>query len=106
MLGKGPSYSVVSPPESALPSFSAYVVVPLFFSIAVTNGEPLPLLPGSEPLPPENSPFSMSASTHGPVPVQGVNQHRLPKYTASMCPLPVSVLDVSALPKSKQHTGS
>ena len=64
------------------------------------------VLAGVEPLPPENSPFSMSASTHGPVPPQGANQHRLPKYTASMCPLPVSVLDVSALPKSKQHTAS
>ena len=79
MSGSGPSYSVVSAPEAALPSFSAYVVVPLFFSIAVTNGEPLPALPGYGPLPPANSPFSMSASTSGAVPGQEPNQHRLPK---------------------------
>ena len=64
---------------SALPSFSAYVVVPLFFSIAVTNCEPLPMLLGSGPLAPANNPFSMSASTNGAVPEQEPNQHRLPK---------------------------
>ena len=74
--------------------------------IAVTNVLALPTLPVSEPLPPMNSPFSRSACTHGPDPVHGVNQHSVPKLIASMCPLPVSVLVVSALPKSKQHRSS
>src|ERR1700735_4188756 len=71
--------------------------------MAVTNVLELPLLAGSEPLPPANRPFSRSAWTQGPEPVQGVNQHSVPKLIASMWPLPLSVLDVSALPKSKQH---
>ena len=80
--------------------------MPLFFSIAVTNVLELPLLPGSEPLPPENRPFSISAWTQGPVPPHGANQHSVPKLIASMWPLPLSVPDVSALPKSKQHRSS
>ena len=80
--------------------------MPLFFSMAVTNVLELPRLPGSEPLPPAKSPFSMSAWSQGPDPVQGVNQHSVPKLIASMWPLPLSVPDVSALPKSKQHKAS
>ena len=80
--------------------------MPLFFSIAVTNVLELPLLLGSEPLPPENRPFSISAWTQGPVPPHGANQHSVPKLIASMWPLPLSVPDVSALPKSKQHRSS
>lgn len=53
--------------------------MPLFFSIAVTKVLLLPVFPGSDPLPPENRPFSMSAIAQGPSPVHGVNQHRVPK---------------------------
>ena len=104
ILGSGPLYSVFTPPDCALASLIAYDVVPLLFTIAVTNGLELPLLAGSEPLPPANRPFSRSAWTQGPDPVHGENQHSVPKLIASMWPLPVSVPDVSALPKSKQHT--
>ena len=106
MSGSGPLYSVFRPPDWASPSLIAYVVVPLLFTIAVTNGLALPLLAGSEPLAPANRPFSRSAWTHGPDPVHGANQHSVPKLIASMCPFPVSVPDVSALPKSKQHSPS
>src|SRR5580698_11659931 len=104
MSGSGPSYSEVNPPDCALPSSIWYVVVPLLFSTAVTKVLELPTLPVSEPLPPENSPFSMSATTQGPAPLHGENQHSVPKLIASMWPLPLSVPEVSALPKSKQHT--
>jgi hypothetical protein len=49
----------------------AYVSCPLFFSIAVTYVLLLPRFLVLEPLSPWNMPFSMSASTHGPEPVQG-----------------------------------
>src|SRR5580700_11187793 len=74
--------------------------------MAVTNVLELPWLSGSEPLPPANRPFSISAWTQGPDPPHGANQHSVPKLIASMCPLPLSVPDVSALPKSKQHSPS
>ena len=38
--------------------------------------------------------------------MHGANQHSVPKLIAAMCPLPVSVLVVSALPKSKQRRSS
>ena len=75
------------------------------------------LLAGSwlSPLPCVHWPFSMSASTHGPLPLHGDPSLLLGQYwvrlTASMCPTPLSVLRfvevpkslVSALPKSKQQ---
>src|ERR1022692_689129 len=105
-LGSAPLYQVVRPPDWALPPLIAYVVVPLFLTRAVTNVPGLPLLLVSEPLAPAKSPFSRSAWTQGPDPEHGANQHSVPKLIASMWPLPVSVLDVSALPKSKQHKPS
>lgn len=84
-------------PDWALPPLIAYVVVPLFFSIAVTYSLEMPVLPEYEPFAPKNRPFSRSASTHGPEPVHE-NQHSVPKLIASMWPLPVSLPDVSALP--------
>ena len=74
------------------------MVCPLFFSRAVTKALELPRLLVSEPLAPANSPFSRSACTQGPDPEQGENQHSVPKLIASMWPLPVSRLLVSALP--------
>jgi len=53
----------------------AYVLVPLFFSVAVTNSEPRPVFALHEPLPPAKRPFSRSACAHGPEPEQGENQH-------------------------------
>src|SRR5579875_1523119 len=104
VLGKGPLYQVVSPPDCALPPLMAYVVVPLFLTMAVTKVLLLPRLFGLLPLPPANSPFSISAMTHGPDPAQGgpattyPNQQSVPKLTASMVPLPSSFPSVSALP--------
>src|SRR5262245_60351453 len=98
MLGSAPLYSVINEPDWELPSLMAYVVVPLFFSIAVTKVLELPLLLVSEPLPPANRPCSRSPWTQGPGPEHGGNQHSVPKLTASMWPLPVSRLLVSALP--------
>lgn len=73
--------------------------MPLFFSSAVTNSLLLPVLLGCDPLPPKKSPFSRSASTQGPDPApEHENQHSVPKLSASMWPLPVSLPDVSALP--------
>src|SRR6201999_3214080 len=89
--------------ESEMPPFRAYVVCPLFFSIAVTKLLLLPSLAVFGPLPAEDRPFSMSASTHGPEPVQGAKKHSVPRLTASMCPFPLSRVLVSALPKSKQQ---
>ncbi|GAA2186624.1 hypothetical protein GCM10009848_20700 [Micromonospora lupini] len=55
-------------------------VVPLFFSVAVTNL----LVKGRwfgfhELLPPGNRPHSRSACTHGPLPEQPPNQQLVPK---------------------------
>ncbi len=59
---------------------SAIAVVPLFFSIAVTKWLVSEIwLEFQDVLPPENRPFSRSACTHGPDPLHGVNQHRVPK---------------------------
>src|SRR5580693_5150528 len=74
--------------------------------MAVTSGEEMPVLSGSGPLAPEKRPFSMSAMTQGPDPSHDPNQHSVPKLIAFMCPLPLSVFDVSAFPKSKQHSPS
>ena len=79
MVGSDPLYQVVSPPESALPPLIAYVLVPLFFTRAVTNVLLLPALFGLLPLPPPNRPFSRSACTHGPLPLHVGNQHKVPK---------------------------
>jgi hypothetical protein len=49
-------------------------------------------------LPPENRPFSMSAWTHGPVPLQPPNQHSVLKLIASMAPLPSALWSISVLP--------
>src|SRR5579875_2786619 len=70
VLGKGPLYQVVSPPDCALPPLMAYVVVPLFLTMAVTKVLLLPRLFGLLPLPPANSPFSISAMTQGPEPAE------------------------------------
>src|SRR5215475_1655788 len=97
-LGSAPFHHVVSPPDWALPPFNAYVVWPLFFSIAVTYVLLLPRFAVLAPLPPMNRPFSMSASTHGPDPLHGAKPHAVPRVTASMWPLPVSAGVRSALP--------
>src|SRR5262249_32966587 len=99
-VGSAPEYRVASPPDWALPSLSAKKLVPLFFSIAVTNGARLPVLDVLVLCPTLdwNRPFSRSACTQGPLPLQGLNQHSVPKLMASMCPLPLSRLFVSALP--------
>src|SRR5579863_501734 len=96
--GSGPLYQVVRPPDCALPPLMAYVVVPLFFIRAVTNVLLLPWLFVSEPLAPANRPFSRSAWTQGPDPEHGENQHSVLKLIASMWPLPLSLLLVSAFP--------
>src|SRR5215469_179444 len=69
-LGSGPLYQVVREPAWALLPLSANLVLPLFFSKAVTNVLELPLLDVSVPLSLWNRPFSRSACTHGPLPVQ------------------------------------
>src|SRR5215467_14956116 len=83
-LGSGPLYQVVRVPLRALPPLSANTVLPLFFSNSVTNVLVLPLLSLSVPLSPWNSPFSRSACTHGPSPVQFPKKHLVEKLTASM----------------------
>ena len=88
----------------ALPYLRVKLDVPLFFSQALTNASCTPgLLAVLGPVLVEYMPFSRSASTHGPDPVQPPNQHALPNSIAFMCPLPVSVCEVSPVPKSKQH---
>src|SRR5581483_6748616 len=103
MSGRAPAHHVLRPLPWELPPFSAYVVCPLFFSIAVTNSLLFPALAVFAPLPPWNRPFSMSASTQGPLPVHGEKKHVVLRLTASMCQLPLSSVFVSALPKSKQQ---
>src|SRR5215831_11755842 len=89
-LGSGPLYQVVSEPARALPPLSVNTVLPLFFSKAVTNVLALPLLSLSVPLSPWKRPFSRSACTHGPFPVQPPKKHLVEKLTASMWPAPSS----------------
>ena len=43
-------------------------------------------------------PFSRSASTHGPVPMQLPNQQAVPQSIAFMVALPVSLCEFSPLP--------
>src|SRR6185437_14055558 len=63
---------------------------PLFFSIAVTKWLVCETwLVFHAAAPPENRPFSRSACTHGPVPVQPPNQHSVLKLIASIAPLPL-----------------
>ena len=95
---------MVRPPLVALPYLRVKLLVPLFFSQALTNGKFTPgLLALLGPVLVLYMPFSRSASTHGPGPVHPPNQQALPHSIAFMWALPVSVCDVSPLPKSKQH---
>ena len=98
---------MVSPPLVALPYLRVKLVEPLFFSHADTKGKCTPELFGSllEPVAVWYMPFSRSASTHGPVPTQGLfgfpqsaNQQAVPHSMAFMVALPVSVCEFSPLP--------
>src|SRR4051812_20660119 len=99
-LGSGPENVVVRPPAVALPYLRAKLLVPLFFSHALTNGKCTPWLLESllEPVLVWYIPFSRSASTHGPVPTQPPNQHAVPHSIAFIVALPVSVCEFSPLP--------
>ena len=72
-LGRFPSQYFVRPPDCPLPPSSSKVVCPSFFSTAVTKSLLLVVSFGLLPLPPMYWPFSMSASTQGPLPEQGEN---------------------------------
>ena len=72
-LGSDPFQKVDRPPDCALPPLSSKDVCPLFFSTAVTKSLLLLVSFGLLPSPLEYRPFSMSASTHGPLPVHGEN---------------------------------
>src|SRR6266496_4033445 len=99
-FGSGPEYGLVSPPLAALPYLSVKLLVPLFFSHADTNGKCTPELFGSllEPVLVWYMPFSRSASTHGPLPTQLLNQQAVPHSIAFIVALPVSVCEFSPLP--------
>src|SRR6185437_8023729 len=99
-LGSGPENGVVRPPLLPLPYLRVKLVVPLFFSQALTNGKCTPELFGSllEPLLVWYMPFSRSASTQGPAPTQLPNQQAVPHSMAFIVALPVSVCEFSPLP--------
>src|SRR6266498_3252922 len=99
-LGSGPEYGRVNRPTVASPYLRVKFVVPLFFSHADTNGKCTPELFGSllEPVLVWSMPFSRSASTHGPLPTQLLNQQAVPHSIAFIVALPVSVCEFSPLP--------
>ncbi len=68
----------------------------------MTNLLALPWLAVLTAVPPSNTPFSRSASTHGPCPVLpgALSSDR---FSASMWLAPVSVSVLSTLPKSEQQ---
>src|ERR1700678_1066027 len=73
LRGSDPSQKVDRPPDCALPPLSSKVVCPLFFSTAVTKSLLLEVSFVLLPSPPMYWPFSMSASTQGPLPEHGEN---------------------------------
>ena len=73
----------------------------MFFNSAVTNMLALPRFAASTFVPPSNTPFSRSACTHGPA--CGLVALSFDRFSASMCPTPVSTSSASTLPKSEQH---
>ncbi len=86
-------------PDWALLPLIANRVVPLFFSVAVTNLWGKARWLGFHAwLPPGNRPHSRSAWTQGPVPEQPPNQHWVLKLMASMAPAASAFLVVSLLP--------
>src|SRR5690348_5595081 len=98
--GSGPENGVVNPPLLALPYLRVKLLVPLFFSQALTNGKCTPELFGSllEPVLVWYMPFSRSASTHGPLPTQLPNQQAVPHSIAFIVALPSSLCEFSPLP--------
>src|SRR3984957_3501333 len=102
-LGSDRSQKVDRPPDCALPPLSSKVVCPLFFSTAVTKSLLLDVSFGLLPSPLTYWPFSMSASTQGPLPEHGEKPQYVVRLTASMCAAPLSRVLVSALPKSNQQ---
>jgi hypothetical protein len=95
----GPAVTGLRFPDWALAPLSAIAVVPLFLSIAVTKGLVCETWFGFHAAaPPENRPFSRSACTHGPLPLQPPNQHSVLKLIASIAPFPSASWFVSVFP--------
>src|SRR6266581_4761695 len=70
--------AAVLPSQSHICTLLPGVPLPLLLSTQLAPLSPATIGPVA-PLPPPNRPFSRSACTHGPLPLQAGNQHKVPK---------------------------